>query len=329
MTSGGDRQEGALAVSSQGTGMWRPAPIAIMLGGLYLVFCSIYIWISGNLAAQHAGTVDELARIEAVKGLIFVLVCAGLITALAWWLLAKLSRSQNQLARNKHALLLTERRAMAGSLASSIAHDMNNILTVGCASAEMLVHSKGLDAEQAELARDINDSFNRMVDMTRRLSAMGRTGTRGDLQPGDLRQVLEDEINFARHHVRLRGCQIDLKASEPINIRLHVPMLQQMLVNLLLNAADAMKGQGNIEVQLRKDKFAAVVEVHDSGPGIPAEEREHVFEPFYTTKPEGNGLGLLSVKAAAQMHRGRVVVIESPLGGACFRVSIPLESPAA
>lgn len=318
-----------MATSSQVGRLWRPGSVALILGVVYLIFCSLYIWISGHLAAQRAGTVNELAHIETIKGLIFVLVCAGLITALAWGLLRKLARSQEQLTQNKQALLLTERRAMAGSLASSIAHDMNNILTVGCASAEMLVHSKGLDGDQMELARDINDSFNRMVDMTRRLSAMGRTGTRGDLQPGDLREVLENEITFARHHLRLRGCQIDLKAPEPITIRLHVPMLQQMLVNLLLNAADAMKGKGHIEVHLRKDKFAAIVEVHDSGPGIPAEEREHVFEAFYTTKPDGNGLGLLSVKAAAQMHRGRVVVIESPLGGACFRISMPLENPPA
>lgn len=326
MSNGG--QNNAASSDALGQGLWRPLPIALIIGGLYLVFCSAYIWVSGHLAAQRAETVSELARIETVKGLVFVLVCALLIALFSWWLLQRLARGQQQLGENQRALVRIERRAMAGSLASTVAHDMNNILTVGCASAEMLVQGKDLTPDQQELVQDINDSFKRMMELAKRLSSMGRAGTRGELQPGELRALVEKELSFVRHHEGLRTCQIKMVAPEAVPAQLNAPMVQHMLLNLLLNAAEATDHRGNIEIRLHRERNLAVLEVHDNGPGVPVEQRERVFDAFYTTKENGQGLGLLSVKAAAQMHRGRVLVVESPLGGACFRVNLPLE-PAA
>jgi signal transduction histidine kinase len=328
MTTGGDTNVQPRSASGQPGGLWQPLPIALMLGGIYLIFCSIYIWISGHLAAERAETVPELAHLEAVKGIVFVLVCSVLLALLAWRLLTRLAHKQAQLAQNQQALIMTERRAMAGSLASTVAHDMNNILTVGCASAELLLLGNKLDTDQKELVQDINDSFKRMMELAKRLSSMGRAGTRSELQPGDLRQVLEDEVNFARHHERLRPCQIKLDAPESVQMPMNAAILQHMIFNLLLNAAEATQGKGQIEVRVRRERSAAIVEVHDNGPGVPVDQRERIFDAFYTTKSDGQGLGLLSVKAAAQMHRGRALVIESPLGGACFRVNLPLEPTA-
>jgi len=324
MSTGGENS--AFASDALGQGLWRPLPIALIIGGLYLVFCSAYIWVSGHLAEKPAESVSELAHIESVKGLIFVLVCALLIALLSWWLLQRLARGQQQLAENRQALVMTERRAMAGSLASSIAHDMNNILTVGCASAEMLVQGQDLKPDQRELVQDINDSFKRMMELAKRLSSMGRAGTKGELQPGALRALVEQELSFARRHDRLRQCQISLVAPEEIPARVNAPMIQHLLLNLLLNAGEATQGRGRIEVRLQRERNLATLEVHDNGPGVPVEQRERVFDAFYTTRENGQGLGLLSVKAAAQMHRGRVLVVESPLGGACFRVSLPLDA---
>ena len=327
MSKGGG--ENSRGVDSTCTGLFRPLPIALIIGGLYLVFCSAYIWLSGLLAVEHASTMAQLARIETVKGLIFVLVCAVVIALMSWWLLRRLAKEQDEVAANQMALIMTERRAMAGTLASTIAHDMNNILTVGCASSELLTLGKSLTPDQQELVNDINDSFKRMMDLAKRLSTMGRAGTKISLRPCDLCKVVQEEVAFARRHERLKKCQIQVEAPDPITVPLHPPIFQHLLLNLLLNAADATQGEGRIEVKLRQERSSAFLDVHDSGPGIPPEERDRIFDPFYSTKPNGQGLGLLSVKASAQMHRGRVVVLESPLGGACFRVSLPLENPAA
>ena len=303
---------------------WRPGQAAAWAGGLFLAASSIYIWLSGRLAAQRAVSVENLRDLETVKGLLFVLVCSAAITLFTWLTIRRMARSQQALADSQRNLLLMEQRAMTGSLAGTIAHDMNNILTVGCASAEMLRHTEGLNNEQAELAHDIHQSFTRMTELTRRLSTMGRAGTKGELAPGELRAFLQEETAFILQHRLLQGCTLHLEAPEAIPMPMSRPFLQQMLLNLLLNAAQAMNGQGRIEVRLRRDKNSAVLEVHDSGPGIPEDQRSLVFDAFYTTKPDGHGLGLLSAKAAVQVHRGRIIIQDSPLGGACFRITFPL-----
>lgn len=306
---------------------WSPQRLALLAGGLYLVLCSLYIWLSGRVAAQKALSVEELKDLETLKGLLFILVSSAGITLVTWLMLRHTARAQQALAESQGALLRMEQRAMAGSLAGTMAHDMNNILTVGCASAEMLRHTQGLDPEQTELARDIQETFKRIAELTRRLTNMGQAGTQGERHPGELRRFLTTELAFARQHDQLRHCELRLEAPEEIPLRLNEPFLQQMILNLLVNAAQAMNGKGLIEVRLRREHKTAILEFHDSGPGIPEDQRPLVFDAFYTTKPEGHGLGLLSVKAAVQMHRGRVVALASPLGGACFRITLPLDPP--
>jgi signal transduction histidine kinase len=100
--------------------------------------------------------------------------------------------------------------------------------------------------------------------------------------------------------------------------------LHRSVLNLVLNAADAVEGRGIIEVRLSASGPQAVLEVHDNGPGIPEDQRRRIFEAFYTTKAMGTGLGLLSVKACADEHHGHVEVLSSPLGGALFRLTLPL-----
>ena len=225
-------------------------------------------------------------------------------------------------------LFRLERRAMTGSLASTIAHDINNILTVGCASGDMLNSTEGLDAEQLELVKEINDSFSRLAEMARRLSTAGRIGIRADLQPSDLREVVTQAVEAIRQRPLFAPHQVELVAEQPVPMRLYAPMIHRLLDCLLTNAAEALAGTGRIQVQVRKETYSIVLEVHDSGPGVPAEQRAQIFDPFYTTKENHEGLGLLAAKAATQMHRGRMVVVDSPLGGLGIKITIPIEKPA-
>jgi len=99
-------------------------------------------------------------------------------------------------------------------------------------------------------------------------------------------------------------------------------------LNLILTAAVAAGEGGRVEVRLRREHGDAVLEVHDNGSGVPEESREKIFEPFYTTKPEGTGLGLLAARMGAEEHGGSIVVGDSDLGGAAFRVRLPLKTGA-
>jgi len=96
----------------------------------------------------------------------------------------------------------------------------------------------------------------------------------------------------------------------------------------LLNACQAMDYRGRLYVAMHHDESSVVVQVRDSGPGIPDGVGESIFEPFYTTRTEGTGLGLAIVRKIIQAHRGTIEARSAPEGGAEFRISLPLSEPA-
>ena len=311
------------------SGVVKPLRVAACLATIYCVFCVLYIAVSSHMAARHAASLAELERIETVKGLLFVVACSLLLFGLTFWFLLRIANGQRAIARHTAALVAAERRATAGLFATSVAHDMNNILTVGVATADLLSKQKGLTPAQADMVGDIASTFSRMTDLTRHLSAMGRGGLKSEFVETDLVDIARKELDFARSHARLRACHTTLQAQAPLMARISPPMLQQMLVNLLLNAADAAGPGGRVELRVGSGDDGPWIEVHDSGPGVPEDQREKIFDAFYTTKEGGLGLGLISVSAAAQVHRGGITVNNSPLGGACFRVTLPVQSTAS
>ena len=108
-------------------------------------------------------------------------------------------------------------------------------------------------------------------------------------------------------------------------LALEGPLLQS-LTNILLNAAQALQGRGRISVQISRDARRGMIRVHDEGPGVPPEKRQEIFQPFYTTKPAGTGLGLAEVRRAMEAMGGAVIV-EDVDEGACFRLEAPLLQP--
>jgi len=103
----------------------------------------------------------------------------------------------------------------------------------------------------------------------------------------------------------------------------HYDPLRRAFANLYRNAAEAMKGQGAIDVTVTGDGAGLAVMIADHGPGIPAELRQRVFEPYFTTKDDGTGLGLALVRVTLEAHRGTVSVGETPGGGATFAIVFP------
>lgn len=104
--------------------------------------------------------------------------------------------------------------------------------------------------------------------------------------------------------------------------------LRSIFVNLLLNAAQSMPGGGLVSVDVVTADGACIVGVRDRGPGIPREWRERVFEPFYSTKARGSGLGLPTAKRIAEAHGGAISLTDAPGGGTIATVTLPLRRPA-
>jgi PAS domain S-box-containing protein len=226
-----------------------------------------------------------------------------------------------------------------GQLAGGVAHDFNNILAVIQLQAGMLKMQKNLSLQQIEFASEIEKAAERAANLTRQLLLFSRQQT---MQSQDLN--LEDIIaNIAKMLQRTLGEHIQLRfkfAVSPIFIHADPGMLDQILLNLIVNARDAMPQGGAILIETSAVEFDEVtatrtphaqpgsfacLSVSDTGQGIPPEILPRIFEPFFTTKEvgKGTGLGLATVFGIVQQHKGWISVESEVSRGSTFRVYLP------
>jgi len=149
--------------------------------------------------------------------------------------------------------------------------------------------------------------------------------------PVALAPLLDTTLSFLDEKLRRRHVRVERNYSEAPSVLGDPEQLQQLLLNLVLNAADAMEEGGELRVSLAREGEEVVVRVRDSGPGIAAADLERVFEPFYTTKQagQGSGLGLMVAKGIASDHGGDLEVASAAGEGAEFAVRLPVGEPAS
>jgi len=300
----------------------RPLQSAILFSSAYIVLCGLYIWVSGRLAASTARSIESLEHIERLKGMIFILATGILFFLFSYLVLKRIARQANELMEKKNALILSDRRAMAGAFALSIAHDMNNQIMVIKAGMEELTDTT--HSNQKGNFHFVQLAVADMIRLSRQLLSMGRNTMVEDLQSCNLMELFKSVADLASLHHRTRNCEIIHSIQSGLNARLNPAIISQMLFNLIINAADAMDGLGRIEVRALTRGNELIIEVHDQGPGIPEEMRLEVMKPFFTTKKSGHGLGFMSVMACAEIHDGKMDISDSDLRGACVRISMPL-----
>jgi two-component system NtrC family sensor kinase len=237
-------------------------------------------------------------------------------------------------------LRLQERMAAVGQLAAGIAHDFNNILTVINGYTEMLLEEKGLDGELMKGLEAINQSGENAAELIHQILDFSRR-TVGEMHLLELVEFLREFMAFI---VRTIPENIDIYFEEgdgALVVEADETKLQQVFANLVVNARDAMPEGGRLRIRTdildlsdKSDipKFMdlmggrwALVEVSDTGAGIPEDVLPHIFEPFYTTKGPGHGtgLGLPQVYGLVSQHGGSVHVDTSP-EGSTFQVYLPL-----
>src|SRR5438067_961264 len=240
---------------------------------------------------------------------------------------------QDALRRREHRARVEVARQIGlinlGTLAGGLAHELSTPLTWVSVELESL-ETDPLAASVREKVLAARAGTARMREV---LIAM-RQGAR--FAGGELREVmLSHEVDLALTLVaqRMRAAGVvvtrEYAADVPL-ISCQPTLLGQVLVNLLINALDAMAEQkeARLTVRVRADGASALVEIEDSGPGIPAELRTRIFEPFFSTKGEkGNGLGLWISSEIARMHGGKLVALPG-VRGALFRLSFPLPPSA-
>ena len=299
----------------------RSRGYALLLAGGYALLATLYIVVSSRLAASMSGSVEELRRIETMKGVLFVTVTALAAFFLAWAALRRLERAHSELRRREITILASDRRVFAGLLAATTAHDANNVLMGVIADIEDLPRVLSADPRVERLGTAID----RLITLNRRLMDTVRQGREGEATEVQLLREIRASIDSIRGHMLLRDCDLRVSGNDRLTLHTHPLLVHQIVTNLVINAAEATQSHGRIDVMLKEDRGYALIEVHDDGRGIPEARRPDLFTALQSTKPDGTGLGLFSVKSCAAALGGTAEVTASPLGGACFQVRLPLE----
>jgi len=301
----------------------RPLYTALLITLVYFVLSSLYIWFSDKITFYLSNNTANLVHLQTIKGGIFVLVTSLLIFALLYTAFRRISQNEHQIHRQQAALRKAERNAVAGMMASSVAHDINNILTITMNSLEILKQKIEMTSDKDKLIHRISNENIKLQQLAKRLQNAGREELEETTELLKVEDLQVDLRNFASSHSAVKPHKFDIHIQGVSEIYAQPNILHQALYNLILNAGQAMQPGGKISVRIKENTHNVHIEVHDSGPGISQEQRENIFQPYFTTKSLGTGLGLISVKSCAEVHNGQVRVENSDLGGACFRMEIP------
>lgn len=301
----------------------HPEKTSIVYAGIYGLAAVVYIWISGLLAEKLAGDIGDLRYIELIKGTLFVVVTSVLLFFLLKYLLESINESHMRLERQQRELQRSERRALSGMLASSIGHDINNILTVSNSCVYKMDQSSDLSDEQKKYLQTLRQTNHYLTQLVERLMSVGSESVRRQFNKINLNDLIKQAVAYAEIHSEITNAEIQVVTNRQLVVEGQDDLLHQMMFNLILNATQTSGKDTKVRIELEENNDSAIIEVHDNGPGIPEPEKSKIFEPFYTTKSTGTGLGLLSVRACIQSHQGKLNIQKSNLGGACFRVYLP------
>jgi len=237
---------------------------------------------------------------------------------------------ETQLEEARKHLLLAERRATLGTLAGGVGHELRNIAQIQIAAIDELATAlEGPDLEKRihQILPELERVGEHITQHGQRLMQLARPGP-DRVAPIDLNEVVRDVGGMLRMAGKLRRVDLSLVlAQEPLMVTVNRTRIEQILVNLVTNAVDAIVVEGTVTVEVRPsdDGKRAIVEVRDTGSGIAKAQLEKIFEPFFTTKDadKGTGLGLPVVREIVASYGGTVEV-ESEVGnGTTFRFDLP------
>ncbi len=236
-------------------------------------------------------------------------------------------RAEREQSQLREQLFRAERLATIGTLAAGVAHELNEPLTGILGFAELLQESPGWNDEAAGDLRRITTAALHAREIVRKLLLFARQVSP---RPGrvDLNGLVREVVEFLEYRVRQSSVAIRLRLDPTLPaIPADEAQLRQVLINLCLNAIQAMSGGGQLMLATRALGAQVRLTVRDTGPGIPEAIRDKIFLPFFTTKPvgQGTGLGLAVVHGIVNAHRGEIRLVSRP-HGAEFRVTLPVSA---
>ena len=225
-------------------------------------------------------------------------------------------------------LIMTERLASLGQMASGIAHEINNPLESVMICAELLLVRVGKDAyDRAQFEKYlkiIDEEVMRCRDITSNMLSFSRQTTlsRSDI---DVQFLLDRAIDLIGYQGRLKNVIVSKKYGAKFVVSGNEGELRQVFLVLLINALDAMENRGAITIETGMDAGSAWIRISDTGPGIAPENLQRIFNPFFSTKTEkgGTGLGLSIAHRIINNHRGSLTAVSEQGRGTAFTITLP------
>jgi PAS domain S-box-containing protein len=307
---------------------------------------------------------DSSGRIAEIQGFVKNISERILQERELWKTNMELSAANRKLKEAEVLMVQHEKLASIGQLAAGVAHEINNPLGFLTSNHQIFaqfvktIHDawESVTISSPGLAKSINDQFDlgyvfseidtmhaesseglaRILAIVRNLKSFARDEMESTIGPYDLNKGIENTLVVARNEIKYVA-DVELRLGKLPEIEASAGEINQVLLNLLVNSAQAIEGQrrkerGRILIETKEAGSRAVCEISDDGPGVPNELRHRIFDPFFTTKDPGKGTGLglsISYDLIVKKHGGVLSVERSPLGGALFHMELPFRYSGA
>ena len=231
-------------------------------------------------------------------------------------------------AELERRLVQADKLSSIGLLAAGVAHEVNTPLAVISTYAQMLAKQVAEDEQKSRILEKIARQTFRASEIVNSLLNFSRTST-SELAEVQLNRVIQETLSLLEHQLKKAGIEVRTKLDPHLDpVKGNPGKLQQVFLNLFLNARDAMEPRGVLEVSptaAQTARTASMVEVIDTGHGIAPEHLSRIYDPFFTTKSakKGTGLGLSVTYGIIQEHGGAIEAISRPGEGTCFHLEFP------
>ncbi|MBX3441126.1 MAG: two-component sensor histidine kinase [Planctomyces sp.] len=234
----------------------------------------------------------------------------------------RIDERTRELQQSQALLVQQEKQAAFGLLAAGIAHEVGNPLAA-ISSVVQLMNRKPLEPEMHDRLGLIDEQLRRIQRTLRELVDFSRPAVK-EATTCDVHDVIQSALDVAKYYKRMKGKAIETRFSE-FRPLAHVvrDQLQQVFLNLILNALDATEEGGTLTLETRCEGEVLQIDIIDDGSGVPADKQSQLFEAYFTTKVTGTGLGLFVCRSLMQQARGNIRLVESAPGRTVFRVQLP------
>src|SRR5499427_9702405 len=244
-------------------------------------------------------------------------------------MVVQLRESREEIERlHRTQMSRAEHFATLGEMATGLAHEIRNPLAGIAGVIEIIGRDLPASSPARAVVQDVRQEIARINHIVTDLLQTARPHP-PKVRKSDLNITVEHAVMLGRQQALAKGIEISLHKDPSLaNVEHDSDQIHQVLLNLLLNALQAIDRHGNVAVTLSRREANAVIEVTDNGRGIPAENLPNIFRPFYTTKGDGTGLGLSLARRIVEDHHGRINVTSTVGKGTTFAVLLPLQATA-